>query len=78
MSAQRIPDKTPPHLLWPMAGQVVHGANCPVLIVRGLPFEKYRRMCHEEGCPPGRVHDRASFGIEPVARTGSMAKTIMV
>jgi nucleotide-binding universal stress UspA family protein len=78
MSAQQIPDKTPPHLLWPMAGQVVHGANCPVLIVRGRPLEEYRRMCHEEGCPPGRVHDRASLGIEPVARNGSLAKTVMV
>jgi nucleotide-binding universal stress UspA family protein len=47
MSARGIPNKTPPHLLWPIAGQVVRGAHCPVLIVRGFPPDECRRVHHE-------------------------------
>ncbi|MBZ5664153.1 MAG: universal stress protein [Acidobacteriia bacterium] len=45
MSAHEIPGKTSPYLLWPVAGQVVCCAHCPVLTVRGFPSEECRRTC---------------------------------
>lgn len=42
MSARGIPGKASPYLLWPIAGQVVCCARCPVLTVRGFPSEEYR------------------------------------
>ena len=45
MSARGIPEKTSPYLLWPIAGQVVCCAHCPVLTVRGFPSEECRGAC---------------------------------
>jgi len=45
MSAHEIPGKTSRYLLWPIAGQVVCCARCPVLTVRGFPSEECRRTC---------------------------------
>ena len=45
MSARGIPEKASPYLLWPIAGQVVCCAHCPVLTVRGFPSEECRGPC---------------------------------
>jgi len=45
MSARGIPGKTSPYLLWPIAGQAVCCAHCPVLTVRGFPSEECRLTC---------------------------------
>jgi nucleotide-binding universal stress UspA family protein len=43
MSSRGIPEKSPPYSLWPIAGQVVCRARCPVLIVQGSSSEYCRR-----------------------------------
>ncbi|MGB8062174.1 MAG: universal stress protein [Candidatus Sulfotelmatobacter sp.] len=41
MSARAIPGKISPYVFWPIAGQVVCCAHCPVLTVRGFPSEEW-------------------------------------
>jgi nucleotide-binding universal stress UspA family protein len=47
MSARGSQEKTSTPLLWPIAGQVLCRAQCPVLIVRGFPSEYCGGRCYE-------------------------------